>query len=183
MSQMKISAIKSLRYNQSRLSHLKEGKAVLILRTIPCNSRHNTARSPDRFSGTGHGISPAALTSFVFPILGVLESLLRPLIKSLFYLTSLESVPMLFKKEMGNLARLPTCNNRPGHEIPDTPLSVSSVVNALKTVSSRLIRSKYPNILHGGKTGLFWSRSYFAASAGGVTIDILKKYVEQQSVK
>ena len=22
---------------------------------------------------------------------------------------------------MGNLARLPTCNNRPGHEIPDTP--------------------------------------------------------------
>lgn len=66
--------------------------------------------------------------------------------------------------------------------IPPT-LSVSSVVNALKTVSSRLIRSKYPNILHGGKTGLFWSRSYFAASAGGVTIDILKKYVEQQSVK
>lgn len=66
--------------------------------------------------------------------------------------------------------------------IPPT-LSVSSVVNALKTVSSRLIRSKYPNILHGGKTGLFWSRSYFAASAGGGTIDILKKYVEQQSVK
>ena len=60
------------------------------------NSRHNTARSPDRFSGTGHGISPAAPTSFVFPILGVLESLLRPLNTSLFYLTSLESVLTLF---------------------------------------------------------------------------------------
>ena len=96
MSQKKISAIKSQRYNQSRLSHLKEGKAVLILRTTPCNSRHNIARSPDRFSGTGHGISPAAPTSFVFPILGVLESLLRPLNTSLFYLTSLESVLTLF---------------------------------------------------------------------------------------
>ena len=40
---------------------------MLILRSIPCNSGHNTARSPDCTSGTGHGISPAALTSFVFP--------------------------------------------------------------------------------------------------------------------
>ena len=59
-------------------------------------------------------------------------------------------------------------------------LSVSSIVNALKTVSSRMIRSKYPNILHGGRTGLFWSRSYFAATAGGVTLDVLKQYVENQ---
>lgn len=40
---------------------------MLILRSITCNSRHNTARSPDRTSGTGHSISPAELTSFVFP--------------------------------------------------------------------------------------------------------------------
>lgn len=59
-------------------------------------------------------------------------------------------------------------------------LSVSSIVNALKTVSSRMIRSKYPNILHGGRTGLLWSRSYFAATAGGVTLDVLKQYVENQ---
>ncbi|MFR6358845.1 MAG: transposase [Sutterella wadsworthensis] len=43
-----------------------------------------------------------------------------------------------------------------------------------------MIRSKYPNILHGGRTGLFWSRSYFAATAGGVTLDVLKQYVENQ---
>lgn len=59
-------------------------------------------------------------------------------------------------------------------------LSVSSIVNALKTVSSRMIRSKYPDFLHAGKTGLFWSRSYFAASAGGVTLEVLRQYVEQQ---
>ena len=31
---------------------------------------------------------------------------------------------------MGNLARLPTCNNRPGHEIPDTPIEVDGFPKA-----------------------------------------------------
>ena len=62
-------------------------------------------------------------------------------------------------------------------------LSISSLVNTLKAVSSRMIRARYPGILQGGKTGLFWSRSYFAATAGGVTLDILKQYVEKQGVK
>lgn len=61
-----------------------------------------------------------------------------------------------------------------------TTLSVAAIVNSLKTVSSRMIRAKHSNILEGGKTGLFWSRSYFAATAGGVTFDILKQYVESQ---
>lgn len=62
-------------------------------------------------------------------------------------------------------------------------LNISSLVNVLKSVSSRMVRSKYPGILHGGKTGLFWSRSYFAATAGGVTLDILKRYVQQQGLE
>ena len=61
--------------------------------------------------------------------------------------------------------------------------SVSSLVNSLKTVSSRMIRKNHPDILHGGRTGLFWSRSYFAATAGGVTLDVLKTYVEKQATK
>lgn len=64
-----------------------------------------------------------------------------------------------------------------------TSLSIASIVNTLKTVSSRMIRSNHPGILHGGKTGLFWSRSYFAATAGDVTLDILKTYVEKQGCK
>jgi putative transposase len=61
--------------------------------------------------------------------------------------------------------------------------SVSSLVNSLKTVSSRMIRKNHPDILHGGRTGLFWSRSYFAATAGGVTLEVLKTYVEKQGTK
>lgn len=61
--------------------------------------------------------------------------------------------------------------------------SVSSIVNSLKTVSSRMIRKNHPDILHGGRTGLFWSRSYFAATAGGVTLEVLKTYVEKQGTK
>ena len=62
-------------------------------------------------------------------------------------------------------------------------MSVSSMVNSLKTVSSRMIRKKHPDVLHGGNTGLFWSRSYFAATAGGVTIEVLKRYVESQGTR
>ena len=62
-------------------------------------------------------------------------------------------------------------------------MSVSSMVNALKTVSSRMIRKNHPDILQGGRTGLFWSRAYFAATTGGVTIDILKRYVESQGTR
>ena len=62
-------------------------------------------------------------------------------------------------------------------------LSISSLVNTLKAVSSRMIRARHPGILQGGKTGLFWSRSYFAATIGGVTLDILKQYVEKQGAK
>ena len=58
--------------------------------------------------------------------------------------------------------------------------TIIEIVNSLKAVSSRMIRQKHPNILEGGKTGLFWTRSYFAATTGGVTIDILKRYVESQ---
>jgi len=64
-------------------------------------------------------------------------------------------------------------------EIP-TDVSIAQIVNSLKTVSARTIRSRYPHILDAGKTGLFWSRSYFAATCGGVTLDVLRKYVEQQ---
>lgn len=61
--------------------------------------------------------------------------------------------------------------------------SVSSLVNSLKSVSSRMIRKQHPDILHGGKTGLFWSRSYFAATTGEVELDVLKAYVEAQGTQ
>ena len=58
--------------------------------------------------------------------------------------------------------------------------SVSEMVNVFKTKSSRMIRKEFPGILEGGKTGLFWSRSYFACSVGGASLEVLKKYIENQ---
>ncbi|HQV23010.1 MAG: IS200/IS605 family transposase [Moraxellaceae bacterium] len=61
-------------------------------------------------------------------------------------------------------------------------VSVSSLVNSLKGVSSRLIRQKqYPSIKQKLWGNALWSPSYFAASCGGAPIDIIKQYIEQQN--
>ena len=57
--------------------------------------------------------------------------------------------------------------------------SVSALVNSLKGVSSRLLRSERPDLVRRYWKGARWSPSYFAASCGGVPIDVLKAYIEQ----
>jgi putative transposase len=60
-------------------------------------------------------------------------------------------------------------------------VEVSKLVNNLKTVSSRLIRKDFLTQLNSVYSKpVFWSGAYFVASCGGVTIDQLKTYVEQQ---
>lgn len=56
-------------------------------------------------------------------------------------------------------------------------LSVSALVNSLKGVSSRMLRKEFPLRPHGEH---LWSPSYFASSAGGATIETLRRYIEQQ---
>jgi putative transposase len=58
--------------------------------------------------------------------------------------------------------------------------SVSSLVNSLKGVSSRLLRSERPDIEKRYCKDVLWSPSYFAASCGGAPLGIIKQYVEQQ---
>ena len=59
--------------------------------------------------------------------------------------------------------------------------AVSDVINVLKGVSARIARRD-----HGEEIGkylrgnAFWSPSYFAATTGGVTLDVVKAYVESQ---
>ncbi len=61
-------------------------------------------------------------------------------------------------------------------------VSISSLVNSLKGVSSRLIRQKqYPSITKLLWGGALWSPSYFAGSCGGAPIEIIKQYIEQQN--
>lgn len=61
-------------------------------------------------------------------------------------------------------------------------LELPKFVSNLKAVSSRRIRTQYKDKLdkiYRGKAVL-WNASYFIASCGGVTISVLKCYIEQQ---
>ncbi|NOG31663.1 IS200/IS605 family transposase [Halomonas sp. TBZ9] len=60
-------------------------------------------------------------------------------------------------------------------------LAVSVLVNNLKSVSSRRIRILNTHIARQSKSGAVWSRSYFACSAGGATIETLREYVQSQA--
>jgi len=60
-------------------------------------------------------------------------------------------------------------------------VSISSLVNSLKGVSSRLIRKRnYPSIQSKLWGNALWSPSYFAGSCGGAPISIIRQYIEQQ---
>jgi len=60
-------------------------------------------------------------------------------------------------------------------------LSISVMVNNLKAVSSRMLRRQNTHLTRQSKSSALWSRSYFACTAGGATIETLKAYVESQS--
>ncbi|CAM4158121.1 IS200/IS605 family transposase [Psychrobacter arenosus] len=61
-------------------------------------------------------------------------------------------------------------------------VAISSLVNSLKGVSSRLIRKKqYPSISKQLWGSALWSPSYFAGSCGGAPIEIIRQYIEQQN--
>lgn len=60
-------------------------------------------------------------------------------------------------------------------------VSVSSLVNSLKGVSSYVLRRQLPGIAKCYWKNVLWSPSYFAASCGGAPLDIIKRYMEQQA--
>ena len=61
-------------------------------------------------------------------------------------------------------------------------VSISRLVNSLKGVSSRRLRSEFPELeRHYWKSKRLWSTSYFAGSVGGAPLNVLRKYIENQS--
>ena len=60
-------------------------------------------------------------------------------------------------------------------------IDLSKLVNSLKTVTSRRLRSEFKEQVNNfyDKDAL-WNGSYFIASCGGVTVSTLKKYIENQ---
>ena len=61
-------------------------------------------------------------------------------------------------------------------------IQISKLIANLKTVSSRLIRKEFPYLSskYFYNKPYFWTGAYFVASCGGVTVERLKKYVENQ---
>ena len=60
-------------------------------------------------------------------------------------------------------------------------VSVSKLVNSLKTASSRIIRKQaYPTIQQALWGDHLWSPSYFAGSCGGAPLELVKQYIEAQ---
>ncbi|MDH0835958.1 IS200/IS605 family transposase [Acinetobacter johnsonii] len=59
-------------------------------------------------------------------------------------------------------------------------IAISSLVNSLKGASSRIVRTKHPEIKNKLWGSALWSPSYFAASCGGAPIGIVKQYIQQQ---
>ena len=66
-----------------------------------------------------------------------------------------------------------------GH--PNTELS--KFINAYKSASSRLIKKEFPQIRTKLWKEYFWSRSFCLLTTGGVTIDVIKSYIERQGEK
>ncbi|QOJ79310.1 IS200/IS605 family transposase [Infirmifilum lucidum] len=58
--------------------------------------------------------------------------------------------------------------------------SPSYVARYLKGKSARKILQKFPELRARVKSGKLWSRSYFVATVGNVTADVVRKYVEEQ---
>lgn len=62
--------------------------------------------------------------------------------------------------------------------VPNT--EISKFINAYKSASSRLIKKEYPSIRQYLWKEMFWSQSFCLISTGGVTVDIIKQYIQTQ---
>jgi len=58
--------------------------------------------------------------------------------------------------------------------------SPAYIVNYLKGKSARRMLQRFPELKTRVAHGKLWSRSYFVATVGNVTADMVKKYVEEQ---
>ncbi len=63
-------------------------------------------------------------------------------------------------------------------------LNISVLINNLKTASARRIRPRYKEQIEKFYwKPVFWHRAYYVGSVGSVTLETIKRYVEQQGTK
>ena len=63
-------------------------------------------------------------------------------------------------------------------EIPPTH-SVDKIVGKIKGYTAKVLREEYPSLK--SRLPSLWTRSKFVSSCGGVTLEIIKDYIEGQS--
>lgn len=61
--------------------------------------------------------------------------------------------------------------------------NLTNVVNVIKGVTARRLRQEFPQTKDFLWGDSFWSNSYFIASTGQVSLDVLMQYVESQLEK
>ena len=60
---------------------------------------------------------------------------------------------------------------------------ISKFINAYKSASIRRIKKEYPQIRNSLWKEMFWSQSYCLITTGGITVDIIKQYIQTQGEK
>ena len=60
---------------------------------------------------------------------------------------------------------------------------LSKFLNAYKSASSRLIKKEFPYIRQTLWKEMFWSKSFCLLTTGGVTTDVIRRYIESQGEK
>jgi len=60
---------------------------------------------------------------------------------------------------------------------------LSKFINAYKSASSRLIKKEFPHLKEKLWEEYFWSQSFCLLTTGGVTIDVIRQYIESQGAK
>ena len=57
---------------------------------------------------------------------------------------------------------------------------LSKFINAYKAASSRLIKKEHPSIKKQLWKEYFWSKSFCLLTTGGVSVEVIKKYIQSQ---
>ena len=74
------------------------------------------------------------------------------------------------------------CDKDHTHMFLDAPptLSPADIMAKIKGVTSKKLREEFPHLQH---LPSLWTRSYFVSTAGNVSSETIKRYVEQQKTR
>lgn len=57
---------------------------------------------------------------------------------------------------------------------------ISKFINAYKSSTSRMIKKTFPYVKQKLWKSMFWTKSYCLLTSGGVTVEVIREYIENQ---